>query len=64
MIIMLQLETGIIFGTAFTLPIILISSFIPVQPYENLNISKFDSTGEDYKTVNFHSRLYGFKLFN
>jgi len=37
-----RLALGVGFGAVFSLPAILISAFIPAQPYENLNISKYD----------------------
>lgn len=38
-----RLATGLVFGAMFTLPAILISALIPANPYENLDISKYDS---------------------
>lgn len=38
-----RLAAGLAFGAVFTLPAILISAFIPAKPYENLDISKYDS---------------------
>ena len=38
-----RLGTGLVFGAVFTLPAILISALIPANPYENLDISKYNS---------------------